>query len=359
MKKPKIWLLLSLIVPFIGIGNALAISTTKPANPSVLTILTWPEYFAPEVLQSFESQYQAKVHQVYFESEEVRNKLVALEGLGQYDIAVVGHDSVENYANVGWIAQLEAEKLPNLSLMDASFDIPGVTGKFAVLPFFEGYSGIVYRTDLVEGRIDSWRSIFGYEPALQQKFVMVQDPAELIATALIMLGQTDLLLSDEIPVDARSVLRQQSRNLFDYGYISADPEESQLLNGDIYAAYAYTGDGQLLMELSQDVDFVIPKEGCLIFRDYFVLFNAAPNKDLAYQFLNYMASTETSLLSTRYSGYVPPNKNVLKHLSEAELNNTRRFPKKDILDKCHLIPKVSAKLFRKWSAFKQELLETR
>lgn len=325
-----------------------------------LTLLTWPDYFDPDVLASFEQSHNAKVQQIYFDSEEVRNKLITLDLDGRYDIAIVSHDNIENYVNAGWVATLETGSIPNLKYMDPRFDIAGVTGKYTVVPFFEGYSGIVYRTDLVPQKIESWQQMFGFDPALKGKILMVDDPTELIATAHVMLDIPLPEISADIPLAVKEVLRKQKQNLHSYNFTNSDPENSLLLTGTISAAYTYTGDALLLMDQDPKVDFVIPKEGCLIFRDYFVLFKASKNQKLASAFLNHIADIEQAVKSTRYSGYATPHIQVMGHLSEEEKKKKSdyvHFPEPETLARCRLIPRPTPEQYKAWSMFKQQLLD--
>ena len=67
----------------------LLLYTTVAASGQELRIYNWSEYMDPDLMQRFEQRYQVKVHEIYYESDDIRDEML-LETDGQgYDIALV------------------------------------------------------------------------------------------------------------------------------------------------------------------------------------------------------------------------------------------------------------------------------
>ena len=71
---------------------ACPLSAAEKALPSpqrTLTLLNWSEYLDPELIAKFEQEFNAKLNEVYFESDDLRDDMMLeTDGRG-YDLVLV------------------------------------------------------------------------------------------------------------------------------------------------------------------------------------------------------------------------------------------------------------------------------
>ncbi|MDX1267803.1 MAG: hypothetical protein R3311_10600, partial [Oceanisphaera sp.] len=60
--------------------------STSQAAPRQLVILTWPDYLDPALVARFEQQYDAKVDEVFFSSDDKRTEMLLANGGIGYDL---------------------------------------------------------------------------------------------------------------------------------------------------------------------------------------------------------------------------------------------------------------------------------
>jgi spermidine/putrescine transport system substrate-binding protein len=97
---------------------AAASDASLPAAPRTLVLLNWSEYIDPELVQEFEQRFNAKVSEVYFESDDLRDDMMLETGSVGYDLVIVNGVNVDSYRKRGWIAPLDAAAIPNLRHVD-------------------------------------------------------------------------------------------------------------------------------------------------------------------------------------------------------------------------------------------------
>ena len=129
---------------------AAASDARLPAPPRTLVFLNWSEYIDPELVEEFEQQFNAKVSEVYFESDDLRDDMMLETGAIGYDLVIVNGINVDSYRKRGWIAPLDQAALPNLKHVDQHWRNAFDSGNGYGVPYFWGTLGIAYRQDLVE-----------------------------------------------------------------------------------------------------------------------------------------------------------------------------------------------------------------
>ena len=80
-----------------------AVAAAQPTRELVL--LNWSEYMDPELVKKFEMQFNAKVKEVYFESDDLRDDMLLETNAIGYDLAVVNGIVVDSYRKNGWLGK--------------------------------------------------------------------------------------------------------------------------------------------------------------------------------------------------------------------------------------------------------------
>jgi len=308
----------------------LVASFTQPAlcaaaGKNELTIFTWGDYFDPDLQQSFEEKFAAKISFVYYSSDEDRTaQLVQNHGQG-FDLILTSGIDLGSYVKNGWLAPLELGKIPRARHLDSRWRTAFPTAQKYALPFFWGTLGIVYRADLISAPITSWRQLFQPDEELQGRIAMMDDSRELISMGLKALGYSANSQDKGQLKEVEEMLLAQKPHVKSYIYISLEAD-SAIVNGDIVAAMAYNGDALMVSEHHDQLVYVLPSEGSNIWVDYFALSSKAHNPELAYKFLNFINQPANAAQMAEFVYFATPNNAAEKLLPEEFLSDQLIYP---------------------------------
>jgi spermidine/putrescine transport system substrate-binding protein len=281
-----------------------------------LRLLNWSEYMDPQVLAQFEQRHGVAVREIYFESDEHRDRMIQdTEGEG-YDIAVVNGPMVQTYARRGWIDPIDHTRAPNLRFLDpewvSAYDAAPEYG----VPLFWGTLGIIYRTDLVKRPLTSWMDLLRPDPGLKGRIVMMNSSRELLGVALKALGHSMNSVDPDELAAAESLLLAQRPYVKDYFYVALS-EQSALVSGEAVASMIYNGDALMLKEHHPDLAYAVPAEGSLLWVDYLTVMARSDRKALAHAFIDFLNEPEIAAQLAEYLHYPSPNTEAERLLPEA------------------------------------------
>jgi spermidine/putrescine transport system substrate-binding protein len=313
-----------LFMPVLG-QSVLAADKVLPSPQRTLVILNWSEYLDPELVARFEQAHNARISEVYFESDDLRDDML-LESDGRgYDLAVVSGPAIDTYQRRNWLAPLDQAQFPNYKHINEHWvnAFPAAHG-YAV-PFFWGTSGIAYRSDLVTTPPTSWMDILKPDESMRGKIAMVESSRDLMTVALKAQGySTNTTDSAEIKA-AGKLLLEQKPYVKSYNYLALN-EESALVSGEVVAALMYSGDALVVQEHNENIEYVLPEEGGNIWVDYFVVLEQSRKKDLAHAFLNFINEPENARQMAEFVYYATPNKAAEKLLPAEFLEDPVIYP---------------------------------
>lgn len=303
---------------------SVALANTQ-APSSELVFLTWPEYIDPEVVKEFEASHNVKIRFVYYQSDDYRDQLVLDAGGKGYDLAIVDGLKIRTYKRYGWLAPVNLENVPHLQHVDKKWRSHFEDAENYSSPFLWGTAGIAYRSDLVPEPLTTWLQLYQPHDALRGKVVMIDSHREVIGLALKSLGYS--LNSHNLSEikEAEALLHKQASNIQGYSYINIT-ENSSLVTGETYAAFAYNGDALSIMEYEPNIKFVLPDEGGIIWVDYLVVFRDAKNQAMAYKFLNFLQQPEIAARVALYTNFASPNISAQALLPQEFLSNPAIYP---------------------------------
>ncbi|SDR14062.1 polyamine ABC transporter substrate-binding protein [Pseudovibrio sp. Tun.PSC04-5.I4] len=334
-----------------------------------LNIYNWSDYIDEAVLAEFEAETGIKVKYDVFDSNEIlETKLLA--GVTGYDIVVPSGTFLSRQIQAGVFQELDKSALPNLKNMwsvvserTALYD-PG--NKFSI-NYLWGTTGIGYNVDAAAQRldgkpVDSWEIFFN--PAILARFqdcgVHVLDaPAELIPAALNYLGlnpdshdKADIAKAAEL----LKTVRPYVQKFHSSEYINA------LANGDICLAVGWSGDVFQARDRANEakngvkVNYIIPKEGALMWFDQMVITSDATNVKEAHIFLDYIMRPEVIAKSTNYVVYANGNEASQQFIDAEILEDKAVYPDDATLEKIYVTtpyaPKIQRIVTRAWTAVK-------
>jgi spermidine/putrescine transport system substrate-binding protein len=244
-------------------------------------------------LDAFEHETGIAVH--YYEVIDddaswfgkIEPSLSANQSIG-YDLMVIGSDYyLTDYIAQGFLAPLDHSRLPNFArycgatFRNSTFD-PG--NRFTV-PWQSGMTGIGYDPRKVGGRITSWQDLLN--PALKGKVGMWNDNIQLGNIALLATGVAP---ESSTPADWRRAaawLRKQKGAGVVRAYDTSN-YLSELERGDLWASLVYSGDIFQANQNGSNLEFVIPREGGLVWTDNLCIPVTAAHPVDALTYMNYV-----------------------------------------------------------------------
>lgn len=319
--------------------------TNTRAAEKELTILNWSEYFLPDMIKAFEKKYKSKVIEVYFESDDARDKILLDTGGKGFDLILVNGAIFKSYKKRGWLQPINSKSIPNLRHMEKRWlNIFEPAVGYSV-PYFWGTLGIAYRKDLVSKPITSWKQLFNPGKELQGKILMVKSSRDLIGMGLKSLGYSSNSESKKELAEVEKLLMRHKPHVARFGYITLE-KSSGLVTGEITAATVYGGDALNVAEHNKNITYVVPEEGGHIWIDYFALSASAANKPLAIKFLNFINQPKWAAKNAEEMYLATPNKTAKKHISKVHLNNSTIYPSEKSLKNSELLNELSPRTNR-------------
>lgn len=327
-------------------------------NIPTVNIYNWNDYEAPDTISNFEKQNGIHVITDYFDTNEVLEaKLLA--GKSGYDIVVPGSDFLSRQIKAGIFLKLDKEKIPNYKNLDpikmkllSELD---PDNQYAI-PYQQGTTGIGYNIKKIQeifGKdyvVDSWDFIFKTEniSKLSQCGVAVlNNPTEAMATALNYLGlspnstnPTDYVKAGKLLLSIRPYIR----------YFHSSQYISDIASGEICAVVGWSGDIMQGKDRAKEanngveINYIVPKEGALIFYDMMAIPSDAENIENAYAYLNYILEPKVIADISNYTSYSNAVQPSYELASEEIKNNPNVFIPKDLMSKMFIVKPHDAKI---------------
>ena len=202
-----------------------------------------------------------------------------------------------------------------------------------------------------------------FDPNVVKNFkkcgVAVLDSAtEMFSMALDSLGKdpnsqvtADLSAAGDAMMKIRPYIR----------YIDTQRMISDLANGEICVAVGYSGDILQARDRAaenktgQEIAYVIPKEGSIIWFDSYLIPKDAPHPNNAHVFINYMLRPEVIAAVSNAVNYANGNKDAGKFVNPDVLNDPGVYPPSEV--KTKLVPdladteETTRQMTRMWTKF--------
>ncbi len=307
---------------------------TGPAR--VVNFYNWSDYIDEETLPAFEAETGIDVrYDVYDSNDVLEGKLLA--GNTGYDIVVPTGNFFEVQRKAGLFQPLDRSKLTNYGNLD-----PGILAKIEPLdpgnqyavPYSVGTNGLGINLDEVRARIenpplDSWALLFNPEHAskLAGCGVTLLDAAdEVNEIALNYLGyppgSSDLKQLEEAMAMVAKI-RPYVRYFHSSQYID------DFANGEVCLVLGWSGDLYQAMDDAREglnLDYVIPKEGSIIWFDLLAIPADAPHPDNAHALIDYLLRPEVAARITNHTFFANGNRASFELLDPEIANDPSIYP---------------------------------
>ena len=371
-------ILLALLAVACGGGPAGGPGAAEDAEPTAgaaagetqlaeqLSVYNWADYIDEQVLADYEAEYGVDIiYDTYASNEDLLTKLQA--GASGYDVIFPSDYMVVQMIELGLLAEIDAEALPNFANIGAEFKNPPYDpGNQFCVPYQWGMTGIGYRAGnpaFAGGAPNSWAYLF--EPGLLEQYApeginVLNDQRELLAAALFFLGHSPNTTERAELEAARDLILQakpywKTFNSEDYYSTLMESDEivlSHAWSGDTAQAYWNTYD-----EATETGNwlFTVPVEGAVRYQDNVCIPANSERQATALHFMNYLMDAEVAAAITNFTFYPSPNEAAKEFIDEEVLNNPGIYPPPEVAAKLEWLTDVGDAIFvydEMWTAIK-------
>ena len=315
-------------IPALALGLILVIafagsSFAAQKDKGQVVVYNWSEYIPQDVLDNFTKETGIKVVYSTFESNEAMYAKVKLLRGKSYDIVVPSGYFVDLLRRDKLIQEIDHARLPNLGnldpkLLDQEYD-PG--NKYSI-PYMWGAVGLAYNTKHVpKGSLTRWNQML--QPEFKGKIILTDDLRDGFGLALRARGHSINTKDEKELKDAYEFLAQlkSSVRVFDVTAI-----KQALISEEVWMGPIWNGDFLVAEEENENLAYVFPEEGAVLWADSFTIPVGAENLDNAYAFINYMLRPEVAVRCIEEYKYSSPNLKAIELLPDELKNNAILVP---------------------------------
>lgn len=308
------------------------------SEPQTLRVLNWGEYIDPDALKEFEQANNVTIEYSEFNSVDEFTSIF-FDSKNKYDVIFPTSSIIRIMAENDLIIPLDKSRFNNFSDLNPVV-MSGLelldTGNVYSIPYMWGTTGIGINTKEVkkvgiDPNSNSWALLFDStkrKKLMQCGIGIVNERDEIFAAALKYLGYS-LNTSSKAELQAAGQLLKET--IADINYLHSTQYTDDLKDNKICLAVGYSGD--ILTEVAEnsDLQYVIPKEGAAMWIDIMAIPKNAPNKDMAYAFIDYMMSAKISGRNSNFTAYPSPMLNAQQYVDADILNDPTIYPNEQTL----------------------------
>ena len=293
--------------------NGGSTGNTQTDGKRVLNVCNWGEYIDENLITEFEEKTGIDVNYQTAESNESLYSLLKTGG-ANYDVICPSDYMISQLIEEDMIQKLNYDNIPNYEKIGDQFKgLAFDPNNEYTVPYTWGTLGIIYNKTMVDGEITSWSSL--YDDANKGNVLLINNSRDAFGNALIYLGYSvNTTNEDEIRQAYDLIADANKRGIFQ-GKVM-DEVFNKMEQGNAAIATYYAGDYLTMYEVNPDLAYVLPEEGANWFVDAWCILKNAQHVSEAEEWINFLASTESSLANMDYIWYASPNTEALEQYPE-------------------------------------------
>jgi spermidine/putrescine-binding protein len=281
-------------------------------SPPTLSLLVWEGYADPSFIQGFEATCKCKVSAAYMGSSD---ELVAkLRGgaASNYDVISPSSDVATMLSRSRLVAPIDLGQIPNYSQLAPALTTRSLVrqdGKVYGVPLTWGPNPLLYDTKAFPKAPATWAEL--WDPKFANKLSFWDDLSTLYMAAQVLgFGKQDPTaiyhLTDPQLEQVKQKLIALKPNIRKL-WTSGGELTNLFQNHEVIAAMGWPLVTNQVRKSGLPIQEEIPAEGTTGWIDHLMITQSSDNKDLAYQFLNYMVSAQVQKQLSDVTGYIPAN----------------------------------------------------
>ena len=324
-----------------------------------LNALVWCDHTDPALIQPFEKQHGVRVNLKEYEGTGTALAILEQSRPGDWDVFVIDGVDVPRVVEAGHLAELPAGELP----LDDIFgpvqmrDVTFRNGKmYAIMEKF-GYNVISYNKSKVDPADmrdlnTLWSDKYKGRIAVYDYYIPLMD---LVALKLGM--KPSDISADKLPQMKEALFQLKDNSVMVGEVVSsttalATGEADILIGGGEWAV-------AVLQSENPDLDWVLPRQGGILWSQSLAIFESSKKKDLALKFVQYVMSPEGQARLATSSCFwgMPANRKAGKVLTTEQKQALRWDEQEKFLANSYryFIPdsELDAKMLDVWAEFLQ------
>jgi spermidine/putrescine transport system substrate-binding protein len=293
-----------------------------------LNVYNWSDYIAPDTIPAFERETGVRVRYGTYESNQEMLAKV-LGGNSGWDIVFPSEDFIGPMRDMGLLAPVRHELLPNLTALDPVFrNPPWDPGLRWSVPYMHGVTGILYQRSLSPAP-SAWGDL--WDERLRGRLTMLDDEPEVLGACLEKIGRP---LNSGDPADLDAARREAlAQKPLVRAYLNAEARD-QAAAGDVLAAQAWAVTAaQAMAAAPGKLDFAFPREGFPRFADNMVILRESPRAELAHRFIDYLLRPDVAASIVIATRTASANHAALRLLPPEIRENPVLYPPAEILQR--------------------------
>jgi spermidine/putrescine-binding protein len=306
-------------------------SALRQANEFVF--FNFPEDTPQPVLEAFENEFGVKVVYESFQSPE--EAVERLRGGMACDVILIENQMIRPLAQEGLLLPLNLSNIPNFRNVSSNFrDLAFDPRNRHSVPADYGTAGLLVRTDLVGDNLTDWADL--WDPGLSGKIALRNQPREIIGMTLLSLN---FPLNSEDPKEHALALKRllALRPSVVMADLEASKSVPRLLDGEIAVLHGYSSDYQVARKLNPAVRYILPREGCALWGDSYVVSSRASDPRMAENFINFMMRPEIAAAVVNEKGYASANEPAARFIKTEILGDPAVYPSAEVLRQANII----------------------
>jgi spermidine/putrescine transport system substrate-binding protein len=338
----------------LGMAKAFADTLTGP-----LVMSSWPYYMDKVTIPDFEKKFGIDVKYIedINDNDGLFGKIAGPLQAGRNpsrDIIVPTDFMAGRLIKLGWVEKFTPTDIPNIKNLDPTFAHPTWdTNREYSLPWVSFLTGVAYNIEKTGRELTSINDIF--DPAFKGHVSMLSEMRDTMALMFLAMGIDP---SKATYKDAEAAVQKvkdnvasgQIRQFFGNDYGAA------LSRGDIWVAFAWSGDVIQLQKDNPNIRFMNAKEGYLRAEDDMVIPLKAEHRDAALAFMNYVYDPEVFAHIIATIQYIPPvagTRELVRKIDPALADNPLIYPSPELLAKSYSFAPLTAAEEHKWNVLFQ------
>jgi spermidine/putrescine transport system substrate-binding protein len=312
------------------------------------TFSNWPLYIDKSVLKDFDRRYGGHVKYVADINDndeflgKVRQQLQRDQPIGRDIVTLTDYMAVKWVRN-RWVEPLDKRNIRNVvaNLVDNLKSVPYDPKRDYTVPWQSGAIGLGYNPKRTGRKLHSVNDLF--DPAFKGRVTMLSEPYDSAMTTLLGMGVDPTKAKIDQILSAIEKI-QQAADAGQFRRFTGNDYTTDLTEGNIWVALAYSGDVVQLQSDNPDLEFVYPDEGAMQFTDNMMIPAHAEHIYAAETMMNFVYEPEVAATIAMYVNYLSPVKGVKEVVERTDpevANNPLIFPPDEILAKLHPYPALS------------------
>jgi spermidine/putrescine transport system substrate-binding protein len=308
------------------------------------TFSNWPLYMDRKVLRDFNREFGGKVRYLedindnYEFFGKVRQQLENGDPIDR-DIVTLTTYMSQRWVRNGYVEPIDKRNVPNIANLVDNLKAPEHDPEREfTLPFQSGAIGLGYDISKTGRELTSIQDFF--DPEFKGRVTLLSEPYDSASTVLLGDGvdaskaTLDQLLGAIEKIDAANQEGQFRR-------FTGNDYTTDLAQGNIWVAMAYSGDVVSLQSDNPDLRFAYPEEGAMIFTDELMMPKGVEHPYAAETMMNYLYEPEVAATLAAYINYISPVKGaqeILRERDPAIAENELIFPPQDVQERLRAYP---------------------